>query len=303
MTQEELLKVLPVVIGKYYQTVDATNDYIYAVGSIPVMLVAHLDTVRRNPPSNIWLSLDKDRIMADEGIGGDDRCGVFSILQIIKAGYKPYILFATDEEVGGVGTTRFCSTYDSIPVNCFIELDRKGSSDCVRYDDESDELTDVFSKYGFKEAIGSFTDICILSESYDISGVNLSVGYYHQHTTSEYVVISEMNNTITKVMEFLKDKSNYDHKYIFKKEIYNPYGIYGCYGYYPSKKFPCSCDICGGKIDLFKTIETPDGSMCEECYATYESQYRRCKLCGELTYADDSVCEWCGCEEGVDDLV
>lgn len=301
MTQDELLRIIPVILSKTYDDVDATNDYIYAVGDIPVMLVAHLDTVHKNQPLNIWLSLDKDKIMAEEGIGGDDRCGVYSILRVIKAGYKPYVLFTTDEEIGGIGASKFCDKYSSLPVNCFIELDRKGSNDCVRYDDENEDLTNQFSKYGFKEAFGSFTDICILSDTYKISGVNLSVGYYNQHTNSEYVIMSELNNTITKVMDFLVDKSNYEHKYEYKNDIRNKYNIYG--DYYLNRKYPCCCDICGNKIDLFKMNETPDGAMCDECYSIYESQYRTCPLCGELTYADDSICEWCGFEIGDDDSV
>lgn len=38
-----------------------------------------------------------------QGLGADDRAGIFAIIQIIKSGLRPHIILTTDEEVGGVG--------------------------------------------------------------------------------------------------------------------------------------------------------------------------------------------------------
>ena len=45
MTQEGLRKSLANILKKHYSNVIATKEYIMAEGTIPIALVAHLDTV------------------------------------------------------------------------------------------------------------------------------------------------------------------------------------------------------------------------------------------------------------------
>ncbi len=147
--------------------------------------------------------------------------------------------------------------------------------------------------------MGSFTDICVLSEKYGISGINLSVGYYKQHTNEEYVVFSELNNTINRVIELLRDSRNYCKKLEYKpKEYSNLHNFYryDLYGNY--RDFICNCDICNKKVNVFETQETPDGVICDECFNQYASNYRKCSICEGITYADEKKCEWCGLEDG-----
>ena len=44
--------------------------------------------------------------MSPQGIGGDDRCGVWMILQILRTA-NCHVLFCEDEEVGCVGAKKF----------------------------------------------------------------------------------------------------------------------------------------------------------------------------------------------------
>ena len=211
MKQEKLSKFLPLVLNDYYKKIEVTSDYIYAEGDIPVLLVAHLDTVHKETPNNIWLSLDNKKIKADEGIGGDDRCGVYAILSIIGKlkNNRPYILFTTEEERGAIGAEIFCKVHDSIPINCIIELDRRGKNDVVRYDDDNDKLVKIFEGLGYHEEYGSFTDISVLCPHFKVSGVNLSCGYYNAHTTNEYIDLEELQWTINKTLKFLKTPDYY----------------------------------------------------------------------------------------------
>ena len=100
MTQKQLKSYLDSVLQESgYRTVNR-KGFLYAPGDVPVLLVAHLDTVHAQRPEIICFSEDGRFIMSPQGIGGDDRCGVFMILQIIREA-KCHVLFCEDEETGG----------------------------------------------------------------------------------------------------------------------------------------------------------------------------------------------------------
>ena len=105
MSQKSLLKSMNTFLKKYYPSkkIVSTPDYILCEGTAPIMLVAHLDTVFKQPPKNIYYDKEEGVIWSPQGLGADDRAGVFAICQIIKAGLRPHIIFTTDEEVGGLG--------------------------------------------------------------------------------------------------------------------------------------------------------------------------------------------------------
>ena len=136
--QDGLKKYVYKFLKDHYKKVYDKSKFVYAKGDIPVMVVSHLDTVHKQTPKHICYS-DDGIIMSPQGIGGDDRCGVYIITRLIESGYKPYVLFTCDEETGGVGAGHFIS--DSLSLDCkfkfIIEFDRKGANDCVFYDCEN----------------------------------------------------------------------------------------------------------------------------------------------------------------------
>lgn len=232
-TQKELKRALyGILCSKGYEVVNG-DGFLYAKGTTPILLTAHMDTVHKVQVKRYSAHKKGGKIIvtAKEGIGGDDRCGIYMILQIIKDGYRPSILFCEDEEAGGIGSRKFCATQyinDLREMNYLIELDRMNGNDAVFYDCDNEEFTDfIIENTGYKENWGSFSDISHLSPMCGVASVNLSCGYYNAHTTSEYVVIEEMENTI-KVVEKLLDTECEQFEYIEKKYTYNRYG----YGYY-----------------------------------------------------------------------
>ena len=117
-------------------------------------------------------------IKGKEGLGADDRAGVFAIIQILRKKYRPYVLFTTDEEMGGYGAHIFVEAHPVAPnIKYMIELDRAGERDCVFYECENFTFMDYVESFGFKQAIGSFTDISIIMPEWEIAGVNLSGSY------------------------------------------------------------------------------------------------------------------------------
>ena len=72
------------------------DGFVYATGDIPILLVAHMDTVHINIPSQIYWDQFQKVVWSPQGIGGDDRCGVFMILKLLeKLGLIKFLRQAT----------------------------------------------------------------------------------------------------------------------------------------------------------------------------------------------------------------
>lgn len=190
-----------------YNSVESNEQYIYAKGDIPVLLVAHMDTVHHKIPEQIFYDKEQNVIWSPQGIGGDDRAGVYAILKITEK-LKPHVLLLKDEEKGGIGA-QYATEFMKIPnVNFMIELDRRGSEDAVFYDCGNDDFKDYILSFGFIEEYGTFSDISILSPTWDIASVNLSIGYYNEHSFAEYLNLNDLENTIQNVKKILLDRNN-----------------------------------------------------------------------------------------------
>ena len=76
--------------------------YLYATKEVrlPLLLVAHTDTVHDHPPKEIYYDELDDVFMANEGLGADDRAGVYAIMELVKK-HKCDVLFTSFEERGG----------------------------------------------------------------------------------------------------------------------------------------------------------------------------------------------------------
>lgn len=79
-TQPELKTCLHRWLEQNGFTPVSRDGYLYAAGGVPVLLVAHLDTVHREPVLDICYNADRTVAMSPQGIGGDDRAGVWMAL-------------------------------------------------------------------------------------------------------------------------------------------------------------------------------------------------------------------------------
>ena len=178
------------------------KGFLYAPGEIPVLLVAHMDTVHYEPPSIICYSKDGRYIMSPQGIGGDDRAGVYMILQILQR-VNCHVLFCEDEESGGHGAKAFTKSGIKMDVNYIIELDRKGDNDAVYYGCDNPEFREFIHSFGFQESIGSFSDISILAPHLKTAAVNLSTGYYYAHRNHEMIDTAVMAKNAERITEMV----------------------------------------------------------------------------------------------------
>jgi len=187
-------------------------------------IVSHIDTVHHEAPHHI---LWNDCLMwSPEGIGGDDRCGVY-ICESLWKQIGVNALFTNGEERGGTGAIEACDCKVLNDTPYFIELDRKGN-DAVFYNDEllsRDKFVRVFVKTVktfYPIGVGTFSDISILCEYFEVAGVNLGVGFHREHTFGEYINLKEMKNTMEK-LPYLIEKIDKEtkHKKVKHRTRYN----------------------------------------------------------------------------------
>lgn len=265
LTQEELIKVLKRYLQDRYKEITVTDKYIVAEGEIPICLCAHLDTVGQKPPTNIYYDPEAEVMWSPQLLGADDRAGIYSIISIIERGYRPSIIFTTDEEIGAMGARALVSEKPKCPLEnlkAIIELDRHGSNDSVYYDFDNKDFERYINKYGFRTALGSFTDISILASAWEIPAVNLSIGYYDEHSLIEHLKLDELENTIVKVCKILDDSLTMP-KFTYKEK---EYVVNWNYNFIPSKKG--LCEFCLNKIEGKHKI-LYGMKVCKDCYTAY----------------------------------
>lgn len=228
---EALCKMKPAKMKKYlfnelkktHAEVISNDGYLYAKGTHPVILIAHMDTVHKSYDKWFLYEDKGNKITSPQGIGGDDRCGIYMILQIVKE-INCSVIFCEEEEVGLVGAAKFAVDYekeaiDPINANYIIEFDRRGHHDAVYYDLDNLEFEQFITQSSgghFKTAMGSCSDISEIAPAIGIAAVNLSCGYYDEHQLKESVIKSEMLENIEKAKLIINTSVEKPYEY---KEI------------------------------------------------------------------------------------
>lgn len=274
--QSKLQKMLYKLLKRHYKNIINTPDYILARGDIPVALVAHMDTVFKIPPEKIYYDRQEGVLWSPDGLGADDRAGVFLILKIlqrVKKDKKPTIIFTTDEECGCLGSSRLIEDMPQSQqdLKYIIQLDRHGQEDCVFYDDINEEFEKYVNQFGFETNWGTLSDISVICPAWGISGVNLSVGYEDEHQEIETLHVQYLYETFDKVLVMLDDIADAPYfKYQANEHVVQwwKYGmggsVYDYPGwddddyYYPYKNTEEYCFKCYKKIDKRTAIKAKD---------------------------------------------
>lgn len=302
MPQYNLKAALGKFLRKEYKKVVEAKEYIYAEGDIPVALVAHMDTVFKAPPEDIFYDKQKNVMWSPDGLGADDRAGIFMIMCIIKAGYKPHIVFTTDEEIGGLGASALIKKKNPFKdLRFVIQLDRRGTNDCVFYDCDNPDFVKYIEQFGFVETWGTFSDISYLCPAWGVAGTNLSVGYKDEHSVSETLHVNAWYSTFEKVKNILSEEDFPFFQYIEVdyKKYYKSMGIttgpYGgskwwdyAYADYPSDEYGytddyahCAyCDTIENTQNMVP-VQSRDGTIRFACYDCLRDKVSWCDLCDQ----------------------
>lgn len=186
-------------------------------------IIAHQDMVLAGPGPRT-MSIRNGQIRGFQkgtgvpcNLGADDGLGVCIALQLLTILPDIKVIFTTQEEVGGIGAIRACSNREFFRnINFFIQADRRGSSDLITHTNGINvatkefiaDISDLMIKYNYTINSGTFTDVGIFVETFSIVGVNISVGYVHEHSSSEYTVIEHTENCLNFIYSILTKLNN-----------------------------------------------------------------------------------------------
>lgn len=181
-----------------------------------VLLSAHMDTVKGVLADRSLVEKNGVISSSKGALGADDRAGIAIILTVLeninKLGFDGTlkIAFSREEEVGCIGASHIDEKWYS-DVDLAIVCDRRGSRDIVvgcgmafcsnevaYFMEDASKMADM----DYKAREGGISDAMVFSEG-GINSVNLSVGYYNEHTDKEYVVISEMKDTARLILQVI----------------------------------------------------------------------------------------------------
>lgn len=301
LKDESILSLMESFCKKCYKSshVIRTNDYVYAHGDIPIALVAHADTVHAQLPKEVFFDRKHSVVWSPEGIGADDRAGIYAIIDILKDGYRPTVIICNKEEKGGKGARKFIKDYPKplSKINFMLELDRRGQNDMVFYDCDSPEFETYLEPYGFVSNWGSFSDISIIAPMWNVAAANLSIGYEDEHTEAERLYFYWMFDTIQKVKNILDDEKLANHPFIYI------FGNDKFYYYYKDDEKMLdfgslrTCDFCNSSISDSKTVPVYDAgqwfSLCPECA---DQTTEVCVNCGKRFFTQfdgENICPDC----------
>lgn len=208
---------MDVTIDRYGNLL-AKKTYGNACGQT-VLLSAHMDTVSYIEADKT-ISFDGKQFKAygEEGhqtiLGADDRAGIAIILEVlenlINFNGTIKVAFTVNEEEGCQGSLKM-DEYFYNDVALGIIVDRRGNRDIVVAngmafccDEVGDFMMDVSGLIAddYKCVEGGISDAKVFSER-GLNCVNLSCGYYNEHTDNEYLVLKDMTDTVKLIIHAL----------------------------------------------------------------------------------------------------
>lgn len=291
MNEASLLKTMNTYLKRFYNKVTYTKDYLYAIGDIPITLVAHVDTVFKEKPEDVFYDRVKNVLWSPQGLGADDRAGVFAIINIVKSGLRPHIIFTTGEEMGGLGAQvlTYREPKPFAEMKYIIQLDRRGKDDCIFYECDNVKFVEYIKSFGFHEEYGSFSDISELCPTWRIAGVNLSIGYKNEHSLIEILYIDYFLSTVEKVKKMLKDVNNINSfEYIpalYSLSSLNPTSLYKCKN--------CGKIFTEYELFLVKGIDSKNVYYCPDCIYGNVNWCDSCGKAYEIDFREDTTIKKC----------
>jgi hypothetical protein len=228
-----LLGLVKDLCAPYYaNTFYNKAHYIYLKNPKSTLLLqAHVDTVRHK---NTKLELKRFRNILFNGngiLGADDRLGVWIALQVLNVAIEqklpiPNIIFTNGEETGSTGMKTLCKQIVAKQVNHIelaIALDRRGSTEYVTYNDLPKEVATYIETFGWIEHTGSYSDISVFTDTFSVPSVNISIGYYNQHTANEQIHLDEADLAIRRLVNVVKEPIDKLYPSVKKVTTYNNY--------------------------------------------------------------------------------
>jgi hypothetical protein len=168
------------------------------------------------------------------GIGGDDKCGIFICLELLKQLDKVKIGLFVSEETGCHGSSKCDETFLQ-DVGYITQYDAPGNHliteicSGVRLFERDSEFFTKTSKvitesFGNEMLVQShpYTDISQLKKKIDVSCINMSCGYYNMHSPQEFISIEDVKCAIEAGKDMVKELGLKKYEYQYKPIVYTP---------------------------------------------------------------------------------
>ena len=168
------------------------------------------------------------------GIGGDDKCGIFICLELLKQLDKVKIGLFVSEETGCHGSSK-CDENFLQDVGYITQYDAPGNHliteicSGVRLFERDGEFFTKTSKvitesFGNEMLVQShpYTDISQLKKKIDVSCINMSCGYYNMHSPQEFISIEDVKCAIEAGKNMVKELGYKKYEYQYKPIVYTP---------------------------------------------------------------------------------
>lgn len=171
-------------------------------------LCAHLDQVQKVHALDFEVCRSGDILFgysktfkSYQGLGADDKNGLWVCLKCLEKYDAIKVVFFVDEERGCVGSQKaVMSFFDDC--RYVLQIDRKNGGDFISNIGGwtplcSKEFIEAVQpeKFGYKEESGLMTDVeCLKENGLKVSAANISCGYYNPHTDTEFTLWSELQN-------------------------------------------------------------------------------------------------------------
>lgn len=246
----QLVKLISQTVGKVTITIDSADNIIIEKGDqsgrVPI-IVAHYDQVHKVNPyfkleltDGLLFAYDR-RTNIQIGVGGDDKCGIYIVIEMLQRFKNIKAVLFSDEESGFVGSRHIdLKVFDNASV--VLQADRKGNSDVCNHTNGvqcttkayEDKITPILNRYNYHFAYGVATDVGELKARGMLAPtMNISCGYYLAHTSKEFVKLDELATATELAFDILNVK--YQPEYDSVGEVdYAHWGMFDEDQYYPS---------------------------------------------------------------------
>ncbi len=182
-----------------------------------VLLSAHMD-IYSEISTDSEIIKENGKWTRNKGIlGADDRAGVAMILNIIEEleaqGFrgKLKIIFTVEEERGLMGAKNIAPDF-LWDVDYGIMLDRRNGGDIVTHSGKNKYASTQFGNFLIRIAkqTGNNFRLCQGGSSdlkewalHGVDSVNISIGFYNEHTEDEYLLINQWETTLKYVLNVI----------------------------------------------------------------------------------------------------
>jgi hypothetical protein len=196
------------------------QDWLYLIcykeTGVNVLLNAHYDV--RQPNHRPFAEQD-GIVKGNNGLGADDRAGIYALLKIIETVDVKYILLTDSEEIQARGCNAFLKKHgNDLKPNFVFTIDNENGMIYNMGSSNNSLFKKFIEDYGFMnvpQRQGWSSEINYICPVLGCSGANVSAGYLNEHRKDELLNLEWLLFTVTQGERLLKDKrceQFYPHK-------------------------------------------------------------------------------------------